>query len=147
MSGMQRPGGRDPFAELSREVSRLVDALDPRPSRRSLRVFPPVNLYDAGDRFLVAAELPGHVADEIELTLAGDLLTLSGERRRGVDFREERYRRRERSFVRWSRSIALPGRVEGTGVSASYAQGILTVVLPKARDEGPRQVAVRAGKP
>jgi HSP20 family protein len=141
MSGEAPRGRWDPFDELGREVSRLVRALDPRVGRRA---FPPINLHDAGDRYWLAAELPGHEAARIELTLAGDVLTIAGERRPAEGVDDERYRRRERPFGRWSRSVALPGRVDGERVSARYALGVLTVELPKAPEPSARQIAVRA---
>lgn len=145
MSSKARPGPWDPFDELSREVGRLFRALEPMGVRRGSRAYPPVNLYDAGDRFVVAAELPGHDPSGIELTLVGDVLTLSGERTPPERVEAEQYRRRERPFGRWSRTVPMPGRVESEGVSARYALGVLTVELPKAREPAARQIAVNAG--
>ena len=55
---------------------------------------------------------------------------------------EEKYRRQERFFGRWTRTVTLPDRVESDKVSASYVQGVVTITLPKAESAKPRQISV-----
>lgn len=141
MGGMHWQGQWDPFREIRREVGRLLGSIETM-GVRVPRPFPAINLYDAGDRFILAAELPGVSTREIDLSIAGETLTLRGERRRPEGVPEDRYRRQERPFGRWSRSVTLPERVDGSGVSASFAHGILTVTMPKDADALPRQIAV-----
>jgi HSP20 family protein len=71
-------------------------------------------------------------------------LTLRGERKRPEGVKEESYRRQERFFGRWTRTVTLPDRVESGQVSASYAQGVVTITLPKAESAKPRQITVSA---
>ncbi|QDV32966.1 Hsp20/alpha crystallin family protein [Tautonia plasticadhaerens] len=141
MGGLHWQGQWDPFREIRREVGRLLGNIETIGVRLP-RPFPAINLYDAGDRFVLAAELPGVSVREIELSIAGETLTLRGERTRPEGVSEDRYRRQERAFGRWSRSITLPERVDGTGVVASFSLGILTVTLPKDAEARPRQIAV-----
>ncbi len=70
---------------------------------------------------------------------------MRGERKRPEGIKDDSYRRQERPMGRWSRTVTLPNRVDGGGVSASFAHGILTVNLPKAEDARPRHIAVTAG--
>lgn len=143
MSGagwQQRPW--DPFRELQREVGRLFGSLEPLPAWRVARQFPPVNLYDAGDRYVLTAALPGMGPEDLDLSITGETLTLRGERKRSEGVSDESYRRQERPFGRWTRTVTLPDRVESTQVSASYTQGVLTVALPKAESARPRQINV-----
>lgn len=141
MSAWQ-PRRWDPLSEFQREFGRLLQTLEPLRSWRSPRPFPTINLYDAGDRYVLTAELPGVAPDEIELALTGDTLELRGERRRPEGVGDESFRRQERQFGRWSRSVTLPERIDGGQVSARCDRGILTVVLPKAEDLRPRQITV-----
>jgi HSP20 family protein len=132
----------DPFRELEREVGRLFGSLDPL-AVRSTRPFPAINLYDAKDKFIVSAELPGVEADEIELALTGETITLRGNRKRSSEVADESFRRQERFFGQWARTVTLPERVNGTEVSADFAHGILTISLPKVEEAKPRQIAVK----
>jgi HSP20 family protein len=138
----------DPFQELQREMSRLFETLDPVHSTRQIHRYPPLNLYDAADRYVLSVQLPGMAPSDIELTITGETLTLRGERKRAEDVKEDSYRRQERPMERWSRTITLPDRVESTQVGASFADGILTITFPKAESTKPRQITVTAaGEP
>jgi HSP20 family protein len=142
MSGSPLSRRWDPFRDLQREVGRLFETLEPLQNWRLQRPFPAINLYDARDKYILNAELPGLAPEEIELSIAGETLTLRGERKLAEGVSDENFRRQERQFGRWSRSITLPDRIDGPGVSAQFANGILTVTLPKAVDAQPRQITI-----
>ena len=135
----------DPFRELQREVGRIIESFDPFPLARRVQVYPPMNLYDAGDRYVLTAQLPGMTSGDIELTITGETLTMRGERKRSEGVKDEQYRRQERPMGRWSRTVTLPDRVDNEQVSATFADGILTINLPKAAEARPRHIAVKAG--
>jgi HSP20 family protein len=145
MSGMNWPRRWDPFRELQREVGRLFESLEPQMHTwRVARQFPAINLYDAGDHYVLSAQLPGMTAEELDLSITGETLTMKGERKRPDGVADESYRRQERQFGRWTRTISLPDRVDGSLVSAGFAHGILTVTLPKAESAKPRHITVNA---
>ncbi len=100
------------FASCSAEVGRLFESLDPFQSARRAHVYPPLNLYDAGERYILSAQLPGVATGEIDLTITGETLTMRGERKRAEGIKDESYRRQERPMGRWSRTVTLPDRVE-----------------------------------
>lgn len=145
MSGLPWQRGWDPFRELQREVGRIIESIDPFQVARRVQVFPPMNLYDAGDRYLLTAQLPGLTSGDIELTITGDSLTMRGERKRPEGVKDDSYRRQERPMGRWSRTVTLPDRVDNEQVAASFANGILTITLPKAAEARPRHIAVTGG--
>ena len=145
MSGLHWQRRWDPFHELQREVGRLFENLDPFHSTRRPHRFPPLNLYDAGDKYLLSVQLPGMLASDIDLSITGETLTIRGERKRADGVKDDSYRRQERPMGSWSRTITLPDRVESTQVGASFADGILTVSLPKAESAKPRHITVTAG--
>lgn len=147
MSGWPASRRWDPFRDFQREFGRLLQSLEPLPSWRMPRPFPSVNLYDAGDRYVLVAELPGLGAEEVDLTLTGDTITLRGERKRAEGISDESYRRQERPAGRWSRSVTLPESIDSRGVTAQCADGLLTVHLPKSEEMRPRQIPVTAVAP
>lgn len=145
MNGLQWQRRWDPIRELQREMGRLFESLDPFESARRVKHFPPLNLYDAGDRYILSAQLPGVTAGDVELTITGETLTMRGERKRSEGVKEDSYRRQERSLGRWARTVTLPDRVDSGQVAASFSDGILTVTLPKAESAKPRHIAVTTG--
>ncbi len=137
----------DPFGELRREMGRLFESFDSLPRLRSAGVFPRINFFDARDRYVLTAELPGLTASDLELTVTGDQLMLRGQRRRRSGSGVESYRRQERIFGNWTRSLTLPDRIESDEIRAHFEHGVLTVTLPKAETAKPRQITVTAGAP
>ena len=105
MSGLPWQRGWDPFRELQREVGRIIESFDPFQVARRVQVYPPMNLYDAGDQYVLTAQLPGITSSDIELTITGETIMIRGERRRTEGVKEDSYRRQERPMGRWSRTI------------------------------------------
>src|SRR5262249_61745028 len=97
----------DPFHELQREVGRLFETLEPIQTWRLARQFPPINLYDAGDRYVLTAPVPGMSPEELDLSITGETLTVRGERKRPRGVNAGGYRRQERPFGRWARTVTL----------------------------------------
>lgn len=144
MSRMNWQRRWDPFRDFQREVGRLFETFEPLTSWRLPRAFPPVNLYDAGETYVLTAQLPGVGPEDVDLSITGETLTLRGERKRTEGVSEDSYRRQERQFGRWTRTVTLPDRVETSDVAATFANGILTVTLPKSEESRPRQINVSA---
>jgi HSP20 family protein len=144
MGGLPWERRWDPFRELHHEIGRLFITLEPLHSVRRVRAYPPLNVHDAGDRFLMLVQLPGMTPSDIDLTITGETLTIRGERKRAEGVPDDSYRRQERPMGRWARTITLPDRVETGQVGASFSDGILTVSLPKAEDARPRRITVTA---
>jgi HSP20 family protein len=139
MSGIPWQGRWDSLREFQREVGRIFE---PSAAWRLPRPFPSIALADAGEHYLLCVLLPGMSAEEVELSIAGEILNLRGERRRSEGVPDENYRRQERPFGRWARSISLPDRVDADAASAQFVEGVLTVTLPKLHSTKPRRIAV-----
>jgi HSP20 family protein len=103
---------------------------------------PAVDVYQDKDQFTVYAELPGLKKEEIEISLNGDTLTISGERTHEAEAKAEQGFRTERFFGKFQRSLTLPVPVNAEKVNATYTDGILKVVLPKAEEAKPKQIPV-----
>jgi HSP20 family protein len=137
------PASADPWASLGR----LARGLDEwatqwgaRPTRRA-GVFPPVNLYEAADGFVLTAELPGLRSEEIEVTVERDRVTLRGQRR--IEHpKDASLHRVERQAGTFRRTVQLPVEVASDKVDAVYRNGVLMLRIPKAPELRPRRISV-----
>ena len=143
-----RPTFRNPWAEFERirqgldELSRSY-AEKGKPSARA-NVYPLLNIYEEPDRLVVTAELPGVKAEDLELSIEGETLTIQGKRDTRQDQANLSYHRREIEAGSFSRAVALPIKVDPEQVSARLVNGILTISLKKASEATPRQITVSA---
>jgi HSP20 family protein len=103
---------------------------------------PPVDLYENKDNLTVKCELPGLKKEDIGISLHEGFLTISGERKHEEKKQEGEVYRTERYEGRFSRSLALPSKVNADAINATYKDGVLTVVLPKAEEAKPKQIQV-----
>jgi HSP20 family protein len=111
-------------------------------TQRPARVWPPVNAFETKEAFVFKAEVPGLAEGDDAVYVEDETLIVRGERRSKVPEGYEVHFR-ERAPSAFSRKIALPGRVDADGVTATLKDGILTVTLPKAKETLPRQVTVK----
>lgn len=139
---MDQTGRWDPLRLLGEEVGRMFERLGAA-SWRTVRPFPALNVYERGHRFLILAELPGVDPSSIEVSVAGDTLTIRGERRRDERISDDQYRRQERPFGRWERSVTLPEAVLAEEVAADLENGVLRIDMPKAVKPRPQQIPVK----
>ena len=140
-SWSQEPRGG--FDALRREMDGLFDRFGTF-SALARGVFPPVNLYENDDAYVLTAELPGIAPEELEVSLEGSTVTLRGERK---PFAEEgaSVHRSERAVGTFRRAVDLPVAIDGEKVEAVHRGGVLTLRLPKAPEHRPRQISVKAG--
>jgi HSP20 family protein len=109
----------------------------------ALRNYPRIEVREEAERFTVTALLPGIEPQALEMTVLGNTLTLSGERKteapQGVT-----WHRRERGAGKFLRTIDLPAEIDADQVKADFANGVLTVALPKAAAAKPKRIAIAA---
>ena len=136
-----------PFEELNRmrrEMERLTDGITRGYARGAhAGVFPLMNLTEDKDAYYIRAELPGMKSDEIELSVTGDSITISGERKITDEVKDAKYHRRERESGRFNRILNLPGGVDVARVEAKSMDGVLTIKLPKSEAAKPRQITIK----
>ncbi len=131
------------LGDLEREVDRLMHGVNlSLQGVRLARQFPPVNLYELEDAYLISAELPGANAEDFELTIQSGVLTIQGRRDDPEQVPEERYRRQERFHGSWQRSLNLPERIDEERLSARFDDGILKVTLPKLAETPVRRIPI-----
>jgi HSP20 family protein len=105
---------------------------------------PPVDLYETSNQFVLTAELPGLSRDQIEIHAEQYRIVIRGARAAGPssDVACEQFHRVERGHGRFSRAFTLPEAIDVERVSADLKDGILTVSIPKAVDQGARRIDV-----
>ena len=104
----------------------------------------PIDVHETADEIVVNASLPGMKAEDVEITMTGQTLTLRGEFKADEEVKREQYLYRERRFGSFSRTIQLPVRVQGDRAKATFTDGVLTLSIPKAEEVKPRQIRINA---
>jgi HSP20 family protein len=106
---------------------------------------PALDIAERKDAYLVSVELPGVKLDDLKITLDDGLLTIQGERYFTDDASEQQYHRVERRYGAFRRSITLPAHVMADAVEASFEDGVLQILVPKAEDAKPKHIQIRPG--
>jgi len=132
------------FDSVRREMLRLLDAVAGETvGDVGAGVFPPMNITQDEDNFYVRAEVPGIKANELSISAVRNRVSLAGKREIPREHERVSYHRKERAEGSFNRTVTLPMEVDADRVDARYADGILTLTLPKAEEAKPRQIAVR----
>lgn len=108
-------------------------------------ITPPIDVHETPDELVVTAALPGMKAEDVEITITGQQLTMRGEFKADEEVNRDQYLYRERRYGTFSRSVQLPVRVEGDRADATFTDGVLTLRIPKAEEVKPRQIRINAG--
>ena len=122
--------------DLQRRMDRLFD------TGESPLWSPAVDITETADEIVLEAELAGMKKEDIDISLSGETLTLSGQRKFEQAQQSEQYLRIERQYGSWRRSFQLEVAIDAAGVTANYENGVLTVHLPKAKTVVPRQIEI-----
>jgi HSP20 family protein len=106
---------------------------------------PAVDIAESEDALQVSFDLPGLKEDEIQVELDDNVLTVSGQRERKTEVKQDDYFRYERRFGSFSRSVALPSGVKDDQIEASYENGVLEIRVPKPEQYKPKRIQVGTG--
>ncbi len=107
---------------------------------------PAVDVLEKEDKFLVKVELPGVNENDVDISITGDMLTISGEKRSDSEVKKKGYYYSESSFGSFSRSITIPSMVDIDKIEANYEKGVMEIILPKIPEVKPKKVSVVAKK-
>ena len=100
---------------------------------------PQVDIVDSDKEIKVLVELPGLDEKDIDVSLSGDMLTISGEKRQEKEDKGKNYYRMERSYGSFKRAVPIPCEVNAEAIEATFKNGVLSVVLPKTIEGRCRQ--------
>jgi HSP20 family protein len=107
---------------------------------------PALDISERKDAYLVTVELPGLKPEDLDITMEDGLLTIQGERQFTSESSEQQYHRVERRYGAFRRSITLPAHVMAEGIQASFEDGVLQILVPKAEEATPKRIQVRPGR-
>jgi HSP20 family protein len=105
---------------------------------------PAVDMYQTDDEVVVKAALPGFKADEVQINVTGDVLTIRGERQHEEEKNDKAWHIREQRWGSFERSIGLPTAIVSDRADANFENGILTITFPKAEEVKPKTITVKA---
>jgi HSP20 family protein len=108
---------------------------------------PALDISERKDAYLVTVELPGCKPEDLDITMEDGLLTIQGERQFTAESSEQQYHRVERRYGAFRRSITLPAHVLAEQIQATFEDGVLQILVPKAEEAKPKRIQVRPGKP
>jgi HSP20 family protein len=105
---------------------------------------PTLDVSETPTEWRVRAELPGVAPEAVQISVTGNVLSLAGEKKSEADETGENWRRSERRYGRFARTLEFPSDVDASRVEARAKNGVLTIVLPKAEASRPKTITVKA---
>jgi len=104
---------------------------------------PDIDVSETGTELVVRAEVPGVEAGDLDVEVAGRMLTLKGEKRHEREEKDESHHLVERSWGSFERSVELPCEVDASKAEATFKNGVLKVRLPKTEEARAKKVEVQ----
>ncbi|MBF2014865.1 MAG: Hsp20/alpha crystallin family protein [Rivularia sp. T60_A2020_040] len=139
----------EPFSEidsLQREMNRIFDRITPTyTSNNGSSFVPAAEMNETAEAIHLKLEIPGMNAQEIDIQVSANSVSISGERKQEIQMQREGVTRSEFRYGSFERVIPLLARVQNTNVSAEYKDGILHLNIPKAEEEKNKVVKVNIG--
>jgi HSP20 family protein len=138
----------DPWAELKNLQSEINDLFnyDRLPSTTGLferSVTPAIDFVEKENEFMVTCELPGMEEDNIDVSIASNVLTIKGNKQSSKEEKKGKYYKREIWSGSFQRTLSLPATVDSEKISAKLKDGMLTVSLPRKEEMKPKQISVK----
>jgi HSP20 family protein len=148
MSNLTRWEPAREMMTLREAMDRLFDDAFTRPFSMTgnLSALPAIDMYQTDDEVVVKAVVPGVKADDVQISVTGDLLTIKGETRLKEETKEKAWHIREQRWGSFERRISLPTDVVADQARADFEDGVLTISLPKAEEVRPKTITVKAKK-
>ncbi|MBN2397469.1 MAG: Hsp20/alpha crystallin family protein [Deltaproteobacteria bacterium] len=104
---------------------------------------PAFDISESEKAYTVTAELPGIDEKDLEVTIAGGMLSVKGEKKQESEEKGGTYHRIERTYGSFHRSFRIPDAVQEDKVDATYKNGILKLVIPKAKESSVKKIAIK----
>jgi HSP20 family protein len=133
------------FDSFQREIDRMFDRfrggmLDEGTTPTWL---PAVDIVEQKDDYIVKVDLPGLTKNDVKITVQNDILTIRGEKKQEKESKEQNVHRMERSYGMFQRSFTLPSSVKSEKIDAVFADGVLTITLPKVEEAKAKEIEVK----
>ncbi|MBC9877564.1 Hsp20/alpha crystallin family protein [Bradyrhizobium sp. INPA01-394B] len=131
----------DPFRQMrlmQQDVKRVMNNL----RAPTTSEFPPINIWTGPDGAVITAEIPGVAADDLDIAVHQNTVTLRGKRDIDPVAEGAVVHRQERVAGSFARSLVLPFRVDGEKAAAAFRNGLLRLELPRPDADRPRKIAI-----
>ncbi len=130
---------------MQREIDRMFDRFRGGQSDEGSLIgwSPVVDILEEENQYIVRAELPGVDKNDVKITVENSQLTIRGEKKQEEEKEGRNYHRVERSYGSFYRSFSLPTTVLSSKIEAAFADGVLTVTIPKAEEAKPKAIEVK----
>ena len=135
----------DEVITMQREIDRMFDRFRGGVSEENALAAwsPVVDIVEEENQYIVRAELPGVDKADVKITVESNQLTIRGEKKQEEEKEGRNYHRVERSYGSFYRSFSLPTTVNSGKIEAAFADGVLTVSIPKAEEAKPKAIEVK----
>ena len=139
---------QDEMAQMSPMLAHALGLHNRQASGRTATTAwaPALDISERKDAYLVTVELPGLKAENLDITMEDGLLTIQGERELTSESSEQQFHRVEGHYGAFRRAITLPAHVMAEGIEASFEDGVLQILVPKAEEAKPKRIQVRPGR-
>jgi HSP20 family protein len=137
---------QDEMAQMSPMLAHALGLHTQQGSATATAWAPALDISERKDAYLVAVELPGLKPEDLDITMEDGLLTIQGERQFASESSEQQFHRVERRYGAFRRSITLPAHVMAEGIEASFEDGVLQILVPKAEEAKAKHIQVRPGR-
>ncbi len=132
------------LASLQRDLNSFFDSFfDSEPWDRSPGWMPPMEIEESQEELVIRAEVPGMKNEDVDISLHGNTLTISGEKKSQRENKNGGFYQSERRYGRFQRVLSLPTDVDAEKIEATQNEGVLTVRLPKSEAAKPRKIEVK----
>jgi len=144
--------GESPMADFRRELDDVFERLWRSPlaefwpfERSGEALMPaPLDVSETETEVIVKADMPGIDPKQLQITVEGDRMTITGRRQEEKEHQEKNLVRRERRYAGYQRTFPLPSTVDADNARAEYKDGVLMVRLPRREDAKPKRIAVKS---
>jgi HSP20 family protein len=137
---------QDEMAQMNPTLAHALGLHTQQGNARSTAWAPALDISERKDAYLVTVELPGLKPEDLDITMEDGLLTIKGERQFAQESDEQQFHRVERRYGAFRRAITLPAHVVAEGIQASFEDGVLQILVPKADEAIPKRIQVRPGR-
>ncbi len=145
--GLAKTGPAHPIDLFRRQVDRLFeDFFDDWPLGRwgaGAEFLPRLDITESDQEVVVKAELPGLEEKDINVSLSGGRLTISGEKKTERETKDRAQLIAERSYGSFSRTVDIGAAVDESRADASFKNGVLTVKVPKHESAKPKKIEIK----
>jgi HSP20 family protein len=106
-------------------------------------VVPAFDVSETEKEYMITGEIPGMDVKDLDITLLDGILTITGEKKKETEDKEENYHRIERHYGSFQRNFRLPAKVKTDKLDATYKDGVLKLTIPKAEVTKPKKIEIK----